>query len=79
MQAITSPPLLAADNPSVPRNIVHKLNNVDAETARVCGVPFLLFTEGYRKSPAATLPHTARFAAFASLGAIVAEVTRTPV
>lgn len=53
-------------------------SEVDAETARACGVPFVLFTEGYRKSPATALPHTAQFATFATLAARVAEAARTP-
>lgn len=72
-------PLIAAFDALGGRGLFVGDSDVDAETARVCGVPFLLFTEGYRKSPAATLPHIARFAAFASLGALVAEVARTPV
>lgn len=47
-------------------------SEVDAETARNAGVPFLLFTEGYRKLPIAALPHKARFAEFASLPALIA-------
>lgn len=47
-------------------------SEVDAETARNAGVPFLLFTEGYRKSPIAALPHRARFSDFADLPDLVA-------
>ena len=36
-------------------------SDVDAETATLAGVPFLLFTEGYRKVPVADLPHTQTF------------------
>ncbi|WP_434620272.1 phosphoglycolate phosphatase [Tabrizicola sp. M-4] len=36
-------------------------SEVDAETARRAGVPLLLFTEGYRSTPLADLPHAASF------------------
>lgn len=42
-------------------------SEVDAETAARAGVPFVLFTEGYRKAPAEALPHEAAFADFAAL------------
>ncbi|MYM57075.1 phosphoglycolate phosphatase [Thalassovita mangrovi] len=46
-------------------------SEVDAETADRAGVPFLLFTEGYRKTPAADLPHLATFSDFAELPKLV--------
>ena len=49
-------------------------SEVDAATAQAAGAPFLLFTEGYRKTPLAELPHRAAFADFARLPALVAEV-----
>ena len=48
-------------------------SEIDAETAERAGVPFLLFTEGYRSAPAATLPHAAAFAHFDALPGRVAE------
>jgi phosphoglycolate phosphatase len=48
-------------------------SEVDAETARRAGVPFLLYTEGYRQAPLDALPHTATFAAFAELPDLVAR------
>jgi len=36
-------------------------SEVDAETAARAGVPFILFTGGYRKTPVAELPHLAAF------------------
>ena len=42
-------------------------SEVDAETARAAGLPFLLFTEGYRKSPVAAIPHSAAFADWSDL------------
>lgn len=47
-------------------------SEVDAETARRAGVPFLLFTRGYRKAPVAEIPHSAAFDDFAELPALVA-------
>lgn len=47
-------------------------SEVDAETARRASAPFLLFTEGYRKSPIADLQPSASFSDFAALGNIVA-------
>lgn len=48
---------------------------VDAETAQRARVPFLLFTEGYRKTDVAQIPHTAAFHRFADLPGLLAEVT----
>ncbi len=47
-------------------------SEVDAETAAAAGVPFLLFTEGYRKSEVEAISHAARFDHFAVLPALVA-------
>lgn len=44
-------------------------SEVDAETARRAGLPFALFTRGYRKAPVAELPHTLAFDDFATLPA----------
>lgn len=46
-------------------------HEVDAETAAGAGVPFLLFTEGYRATPVAALSRRA-FADFAALPGLVA-------
>ncbi len=46
-------------------------SEVDAETAERAGVPFVLFTEGYRKTPVERLAHAARFADFTRLPAIL--------
>ncbi len=51
-------------------------SEVDAATALAAGLPFFLFTEGYRKSPVADLPHTVSFADFAQLPRIVAQAGR---
>lgn len=36
-------------------------SEVDADTAERAGMPFLLFTEGFRKSPVDQIPHAVRF------------------
>lgn len=48
-------------------------SEVDAATAVSAGVPFVLFTEGYRKSPVESLPQAARFSSFAALPPILAR------
>ncbi|MFZ7089875.1 phosphoglycolate phosphatase [Primorskyibacter sp. 2E233] len=48
-------------------------SEVDAETADRAGVPFLLFTEGYRKSAVETLPHAASFSDFADLPGLISD------
>ncbi|OSP56296.1 phosphoglycolate phosphatase [Pseudoruegeria sp. SK021] len=42
-------------------------SEVDAETAQAQGAPFALFTEGYRKAPAAQLPHDVLFSTYEDL------------
>lgn len=51
-------------------------SEVDAETAERAGLPFALYTEGYRKSPVADLPHHAAFSDFAFLPEIVTDLLR---
>lgn len=46
-------------------------SEIDAATAESAGVPFLLFTEGYRKTPAAQLTQFARFSDFRELPALI--------
>lgn len=61
-------PLLAAvQTLRQPRSVFVGDSEVDAETARAAGLPFLLFTEGYRKSPLAAIPHTAAFSDWSEL------------
>ncbi len=52
-------------------------SEVDAETAQRAEVPFLLFTEGYRKSPVAEIPHTLSYDHAAKLSALVLDVLKT--
>lgn len=47
-------------------------SEVDAETAVAANVPFLLFTEGYRKTPVSEMAHTAIFSDFSKLPALIA-------
>ncbi|MDP4034447.1 MAG: phosphoglycolate phosphatase [Pseudorhodobacter sp.] len=49
-------------------------SEVDAATAAAARLPFALFTEGYRKTPVADLPHAAAFADFAALPGIIAKL-----
>jgi len=49
-------------------------SEVDAETAARAGLPFALYTEGYRKGPVHAIPHARAFADFGDLPGIVAEV-----
>lgn len=46
-------------------------SEVDAATAEAAAIPFLLFTEGYRKSPVDLLPHRMAFAEFSRLPALI--------
>lgn len=48
-------------------------SEIDAATAEAAGVPLLLYTKGYRKSPVETLEHAARFSDFAALPALAAR------
>lgn len=49
-------------------------SEVDAATAAAAGLPFALYTEGYRKSPVEALPHDAAFSDFAELPGVVARL-----
>mgnify|MGYP000639852915 CR=1 FL=1 len=46
-------------------------SETDAHTAAHAGLPFLLYTEGYRKAPLAALEHRAAFSHFAMLPQVV--------
>jgi phosphoglycolate phosphatase len=52
-------------------------SEVDAETAVRAGLPFALFSEGYRKLPVTEIPHRCWFASFSELpeliGALLVE------
>lgn len=56
---------------SRPKAIFVGDSEVDAETATAAALPFLLFTEGYRKSPANQIAHSAAFARYDQLGELV--------
>ena len=51
-------------------------SEVDAETAVGAGIPLMLYTEGYRKTPLADLPHLVAFSHFAELPGLVAAFAR---
>lgn len=53
-------------------------SEVDAETARRAGVPFLLFAEGYRKNPVDRIPHRKVFSRFEDLVALVDLLLSAP-
>ena len=46
-------------------------SDVDAETGQRAGVPFMLYTEGYRKCAVEEMPHTVAFDDFAELPRLV--------
>ncbi|WP_172328346.1 phosphoglycolate phosphatase [Mangrovicoccus sp. HB161399] len=46
-------------------------SEVDAATAEAAGIPFLLFTGGYRKTPVGQLRHEAAFGDFSALPGLV--------
>ena len=49
-------------------------SDVDAEAAERAEVPFLLFTEGYRRKPVDEMPHDVAFSAFSELPEIVDRI-----
>ena len=49
-------------------------SEVDAETAKRANVPFLLFSEGYRKTPVEKIPHTFQFSSFNELPELIEKV-----
>jgi phosphoglycolate phosphatase len=59
--------LATARKLSRPKVIFVGDSEVDAETATAADVPFLLFTEGYRRSPVSQIAHSAAFAQYDQL------------
>ncbi|WP_323008098.1 phosphoglycolate phosphatase [Pseudorhodobacter sp.] len=51
-------------------------SEVDAETAANAKLPFLIYTEGYRKTPVHDLPHDAAFNDFKQLPGLVASLMK---
>ena len=49
-------------------------SEVDAETAKRANVPFLLFSEGYRKTPVEKIPYTFQFSSFKELPELIEKV-----
>ncbi|MDT1063365.1 phosphoglycolate phosphatase [Paracoccus sp. CPCC 101403] len=60
-------------SPDRPRGVYVGDSEFDAECAANAGVPFLLFTLGYRKSGIEDMQHTGRFDDFAQLPLLVEE------
>lgn len=70
-------PLIAAfDMPGIGPDLYVGDSEVDAETASRAGVPFVMFTEGYRTTPMAQLSHRAAFGAFVDLPALVDDIIK---
>ena len=51
-------------------------SEVDAETATRAKLPFVLFTEGYRKAPISDLPHQESLADYGKISDIIAGIFR---
>lgn len=49
-------------------------SEVDAETAARAGVPFVLYTEGYRKGPVERIAHDRAFSDFADLPGLITDL-----
>ena len=54
-------------------------SEVDAETAKRADVPFLLFSEGYRKTPVDQIPHTYQFSSFDKLPELIDKVLESSI
>ena len=52
-------------------------SEVDAETAKRAEVPFLLFSEGYRKTSVERIPHTFEFSCFKELPELIEKILET--
>lgn len=52
-------------------------SEVDAETAKRADVPFLLFSEGYRKTPVDQIPHTFQFSSFNELPGLIEKILKS--
>ena len=51
-------------------------SEIDAETAQRAKVPFVLFTEGYRKNPIEQIPHDVALNSFTDLATKINEILR---
>jgi phosphoglycolate phosphatase len=49
-------------------------SETDAATAEAAGLPFLLYTEGYRRGPLVSMKHAASFSLFATLPGVIAAL-----
>jgi len=81
-------PLPTKPDPAPLRHVVGQLparrflfvgdSEVDAETAEFSGLPFALFTPGYRKTPVEKLYHDATFDDFTQLRGIIDSIAPLP-
>ncbi|MEQ8823888.1 MAG: phosphoglycolate phosphatase [Filomicrobium sp.] len=53
-------------------------SEVDAATAQAADLPFVLYTEGYRKTPIESLPHRSTFSDYADLVGCLREIVSQP-
>ncbi len=68
-------PLLDCARQLAARRVVYVGDSeIDAATAKAAATPFALFTEGYRKTPVATIPHDFAFSEFSALTGFVKTV-----
>ncbi|MGI9410501.1 MAG: phosphoglycolate phosphatase [Hyphomicrobiaceae bacterium] len=49
-------------------------SDIDAETAEAAGIPFLIFTEGYRRKELSELTHAATFSDFTELPTLIGQM-----
>lgn len=67
-------PLLEAARQLVSQPVIYVGDSdIDAETAQAAGIPFVLFTEGYRHAAVEALPHAAAFSSFVELPALILD------
>lgn len=71
-----APLRLAAERLGRPGVLYVGDSEVDAETARRAGLPFLLFLGGYRRAPPEAMPHDAAFDDFRALPGLVRRLLR---
>jgi len=51
-------------------------SEVDATAAAAAALPFLLYTEGYRRAPVSALPHVASFSDFSELPQLAGDILK---
>lgn len=71
-----APLLKAAADLGAPQTLYVGDSEVDAATAEAASLPFILFTQGYRKTPATAMKHAATFDAFVELPGLMQTIAR---